>query len=154
VSDALALRAEATLALEALLGGAQPGVRGVGVDLIEVARIDRAVRHYGERFVRRVFTPREADYCAVRPRSSEHYAARWTAKEAASKALGTGLSGDIGWRDFEVITDARGGPEMHLHGGATRAAASAGVGCVILSLAHTGGYALAVALALGDVESA
>lgn len=122
----------------------------IGVDLIEVQRIESAVSCWGDRFLQRVFTPVEIDYCAGRPGS---LAARWAAKEAVSKALGTGwapqaphAAGWIDWKEIEVIRHSSGEPGIRLHGKAQARAADLGVQGWRVSLSHTQSYAVAMVL--------
>jgi len=122
---------------------------GHGVDLVEVARIGRSVERFGDRFLGRVFTPGELAYALGRRRAHEHLAARFAAKEAALKALGTGWSGGVSWTEVEVLRQGPGRPGLALHGRAADVAAAAGVGGWLLSLSHTGTHAMASALALG-----
>ena len=111
----------------------------IGVDLIEVARVGAAVERYGARFLERVFTSEEQRYCAGRPGS---LAARFAAKEAAAKALGTGI-GAVRWREVEVVRDAAGRPALALHGAAESLARERGLGTPLLSLSHTREHAIA-----------
>ena len=124
-------------------------VIGHGVDMIEVARIARMVERHGHRFLERVYTPAEQAYCKDKKRMFEHLAARFAAKEAVLKALGTGWSGGIGWADVEVVHEASGRPRIELHAGAAREARERGVGRVVISLSHTDATAIASAIALG-----
>ena len=119
----------------------------VGVDIIEIARIQRALDDFGERFLRRVYTEREAD--RYRDRISE-LAARFAAKEATSKALGTGIRG-IRWREMEVLPNRRGKPVLILHGAAAQRAEALGLTDFSVSLTHSRGDAMAFVVALqGD----
>ena len=115
----------------------------VGVDLVEISRIDGAVQHHGERFLRRVYTERELAY--ARGRLSA-LAARWAAKEATAKALGTGI-GSVSFCDIEVACDDRGKPALLLHGDAARLASQLNLNRFAVSLSHTGGFALAMVVA-------
>lgn len=117
----------------------------VGVDLIEISRIERVVQRHGQRFLGRVFTPGELDYAAGRPSA---LATRWAAKEATAKALGTGI-GAVRFSEIEVVCDNCGKPELHLHGEAARLAAERGLHCFAVSLSHAGGCALATVVAQG-----
>ncbi len=121
-------------------------IRGVGIDVVEVGRVGRALERHGERFVRRVFRPSEVG-SPVSPRS---LAARFAAKEAVFKALGTGLSGGLRWTDVEVVARAGGAPGLRLHGRAWEAALALGVTRTHLSLTHDGGVAAAVVILEGD----
>ncbi len=111
----------------------------VGVDLIEVARVQLALARHGERFLARVFTPGERLYCADRP---ERLAVRLAAKEAAAKALGTGI-GDVRWIEIEIIGDERGRPSLALHGAAARLSAELGLHTWAVSLSHNRTEAIA-----------
>lgn len=121
---------------------------GIGVDLIEVARIHSAVSHpqTGERFIHRVFTEEEIAYCLARKRSAESFAARFAAKEATFKALGCLLP----WRDVEVLRQPRQAPRLALHGRAEQRAAELGIRRLHLSLTHTEAWALAWVVAEGS----
>jgi holo-[acyl-carrier protein] synthase len=116
----------------------------VGVDMVEISRIEAAVQHYGERFLRRVYTGHELAYAAGRLPT---LATRWAAKEATAKALGTGI-GPMSFRDIEVVCDAHGKPEVRLHGEAERLAAGLGLHRFALSLSHTMDYAVAFVVVL------
>ena len=117
----------------------------VGVDLIEISRIEIVVERYGDRFLERIYTKGELAYAAGRLSA---LAARWAAKEAAAKALGTGI-GQVGFHELEVICDAQGKPELRLHGNAARLAARLNLRQFALSLSHTADYALAFVVAQG-----
>lgn len=118
-------------------------ILGTGVDLAEVDRIRASIQRYGGRFTGRVFTEREAAYAERKANKYERYAARFAAKEAGMKALGTGWSGGIRWRDLEVTNLPSGRPTLTLHGVAHEVAARLGVRAVHLSLTHTAALALA-----------
>ena len=123
-------------------------VRGIGIDVVEVGRIEQALDRWGDAFIARVFTPRE-DERARHPRArSQRLAARFAAKEAVMKALGLGWR-TMAWREIEIRNDALGRPTVILTGGAARAAQQQGVGQIHVSLSHTHQLALASALALG-----
>lgn len=119
-------------------------IRGIGVDLVEVARVKGALERHPA-LVRRLFTEQEAVDAGQGPQRYPRLAARLAAKEAVSKALGTGLSG-FSWRDIEVRRVLGGRPEVHLSGGAEALAASLGVRRIFLSLTHTRDHALAEAV--------
>jgi holo-[acyl-carrier protein] synthase len=124
---------------------------GIGVDLIEVARIAEALHHArtGARFEAKVFTPGEIAYCRRRRNAVESFAARFAAKEAAMKALGRGyLGGGIGWQQIEVVRE-RGRPSILLTGRAKQQADQIGVTCLHLSLTHTAALAVAYVIAEG-----
>lgn len=120
----------------------------VGVDLAEVGRIGAMIDQHEGRFLSRCYTERERAYCDANPkRRAEHYAARFAAKEAALKALGTGWSGGIAWTDVEVVRPPDGAPSIKLGGQALRLATSLGVTGWRLSLTHGAGFAIASAVA-------
>lgn len=114
-----------------------------GVDLIEIDRIAATLQRYGERFLRRIYTPDEIAYCRGR---APNLAARFAAKEAVMKSLGTGYRG-VGWRDVEVIRAPSGAPSPRLHGRARQRAERLGVTEIGISLSHSRGFALAFAVA-------
>ena len=120
-------------------------IGGIGIDACEIARIRRALAGAaGARFRERVFTPSEADYCERGGRARfESYAARFAAKEAAMKALGTGWGQGVGWRDIEVVRDDGGMPSLRVHGAAARIARRRRLGRWHLSLTHTRTTAIA-----------
>ncbi len=120
---------------------------GTGVDIIEVERIRRLVGRYGDRFLRRVYHPSETGYCIGQERYGR-LAARYAAKEAILKAMGTGLRRSR-WHDMEVVRDRLGRPEVRLSGNLAREAAERGIERVVISLSHTREYAVAQALAIG-----
>jgi holo-[acyl-carrier protein] synthase len=118
-------------------------ILGTGVDLAEVHRIRQSVERFGDRFVRRIYTDREIAYVERKANRFERYAARFAAKEAGMKALGTGWRRGIQWKDFEVVNLSSGRPTLLLHGAAEVIAAQAGVKSVHLSLTHTAENSLA-----------
>jgi len=120
-----------------------------GVDLVEVARITEMLDRHGERFLERCFTPAERAYSMGRARRTEHLAARFAAKEAVLKALGTGWRSGIAWTDVEVVVEPSGAPGVALAGRAAEVAAQRGVTGWLLSLSHAGGFAMASAIGLG-----
>lgn len=122
---------------------------GHGIDLVEVARIARLLADHPERFRERCFTPAEQAYAKSSARETEHLAARFAAKEAALKALGTGLRHGIAWTDIEVVNDASGRPTLTLTGEAANTAARLGIRSWAVSLSHTDTMAIASVLALG-----
>ncbi|MGQ9457931.1 MAG: holo-ACP synthase [Anaerolineae bacterium] len=117
----------------------------VGVDVVEVARIERLTRRFGERFLTRIYTEEERTHCRG---DTARLAARWAAKEAIAKALGTGVAG-FRWTDLEVVVDAAGRPEVHLHGAAEVRAWALGLREWAVSLSHTEHLAIAFVVALG-----
>ena len=116
---------------------------GTGVDIVEVARIAEAIERFGERFLTRIFTEPEIRYCKARRNSVERFAARFAAKEAAMKALGTGLRRGISWQHFEVGHLPGGRPTMVFSHAAAQIAAQLGVKHISLSVSHTEQHAIA-----------
>jgi holo-[acyl-carrier protein] synthase len=119
---------------------------GSGVDLCEVARMRNAIERHGRRFVERVFTDREIAYAERKANLYERYAARFAAKEAGMKALGTGWHGGVKWRDFEVTNLPSGRPTLQFHGKAAEYARKLGVQNVSLSITHTAVQAMALVI--------
>jgi holo-[acyl-carrier protein] synthase len=122
---------------------------GTGVDLIEVERIAHSIERYGERFLHRVYTDHEIAYCRGRRVSAESFAARFAAKEAGAKALGTGISRGVTWNEFEVARNLGGRPVLELRGRAALLAKELGVRAISLSLTHTGSLAMATVVMEG-----
>lgn len=117
-------------------------ILGVGVDLIEVARVRRAWARFGERFARRILT--DAERGSLHGDPAAYLAARLAAKEAAFKALGTGWASGVTWRQVEILNTLSGAPEMRFSGAARRHMTERGGGDVHVSLTHTAGHAAAV----------
>src|SRR6202453_1859462 len=116
---------------------------GTGVDIAEVTRIRESIERFGERFLRRIFTDGEIAYCERKAGRFERYAARFAAKEAAMKALGTGWSRGVRWRDIEVASEPSGKPLLRLEGRAREIADRLGVKNISLTISHSGNLALA-----------
>jgi holo-[acyl-carrier protein] synthase len=116
---------------------------GSGIDLVEVQRIQHSLERYGTRFLNRIFTPAEQEYCLRKRASAESFAARFAAKEAAAKALGTGISHGVNWLEIEVVREPGGRPGVAFHGNAARIAARLGVSRAALSLTHIASLAAA-----------
>jgi holo-[acyl-carrier protein] synthase len=125
-------------------------IKGIGVDLAQIPRLRRVVERWNERFLRRVFTDAEIAYCRGRRDPIPHFAARFAAKEATLKALGTGLRMGISWRELEVRRERGQAPVMVLSGRCLDIATAKGAGRVLLSLTHDGDYAIAQAMLVGD----
>ncbi len=121
-------------------------VVGVGVDIVEVARIRNLHETYGDRFLNRVYDPQELTYCLRYKDPYPHLAARWAAKEAVAKALGTGFRNGIRWRSIVTVNLPGGEPVALLSGPAQARARQLNVTKVWLSLSHTGQYAAALAV--------
>ena len=116
---------------------------GTGIDIAEVHRIADSIARFGERFLGRVFTEGEQRYCDSKANRVERYAARFAAKEAAMKALGTGWNHGVRWRDVEVCRQPGGRPTIQFHGKAAEFAQKLGAKNVALSLSHTAEQAIA-----------
>lgn len=123
---------------------------GTGVDISEVARVQRVVERFGNRFLTRVFTPEEVRYCMAKPNAAERLAARFAAKEAAMKAIGTGLHFGVTWQDVEVVRLPGGRPTLRFAGKAAEFAANLGCKHAHLSLTHTNEHAIAFVVLEGD----
>lgn len=116
---------------------------GLGLDIAEIDRIEAAITRHGAAIIERLFTPREAAYCESHRNKFERYAARFAAKEAAMKALGTGWRAGVRWRDIEVVREPSGKPTLHLAGAAGQFAERLGVKNISLTITHSGNLALA-----------
>jgi len=116
---------------------------GSGIDLAEIDRIQRSVERYGQRFLDRVYTASEQAYCLRKRKSAESLAARFAAKEAGAKALGTGISHGVNWLEIEVVREAGGRPTLRFHGRAAECAARLSSVRVALSITHTATLAMA-----------
>lgn len=121
---------------------------GSGIDATEISRIAEAIERYGDRFVHRVFTDEEIAYCRRRRDAAPSFAARFAAKEAAMKALGTGHSRGVFWRDIEVFRHG-GPPQLRFHGGAAMRLQSMGANSSMLTLTHSRDLAIAHVLLVG-----
>jgi holo-[acyl-carrier protein] synthase len=116
---------------------------GTGIDIAEVPRIAESIERFGDRFIQRVFTEGEILYCDSKANRTERYAARFAAKEAAMKALGTGWNHGVRWRDVEVVRKPGGRPTIQFHGKAAEFAARMNAKNVSLSISHTREQAIA-----------
>lgn len=125
-------------------------VLGVGLDFVEVTRIEQAIERQGDNFLHRVFTEKERDYCARIKRPGPHWAARFAAKEAVAKALGTGIGGDFGWLTCGVVHGESGEPLAELDDAGRNLLEKRGISGIALSLTHTTTMAGAVAVLLGE----
>ena len=119
-------------------------VLGLGTDLIETSRVQESMSRFGQRFLERIFTAGEIAYCMRKKNAAESFAARFAAKEAGAKALGTGISRGVSWKELEVRREASGRPVLHLTGRAAELATAMGVRRVKLSLTHSRDLAMAV----------
>ena|SRR5688572_6974831 len=111
-------------------------ITGIGIDVVQNDRIRGSLERFGDRFLNRIYTEREIEYCRKTGQPEIHYAARFAAKEAAFKALGTGWAAGVKWKDVEVVRLQSGKPELHLYGDALAHATSAGAKRFYVSLTH------------------
>lgn len=118
---------------------------GVGIDIVEVRRISRALEG-GDTMAKRVFTPDEIEYCTSRKNRYQHFAGRFASKEAALKALGTGWQGGIRWKDVETVAGQTGRPELRFHGKAKELVDAAGATAALVTITHVTEYAVAVVI--------
>jgi holo-[acyl-carrier protein] synthase len=121
-------------------------ILGIGSDLAQVERIRKSIAQYGDRFLNRVYTERERAYASSKANPAERYAARFAAKEAGMKAIGTGWRRGITWKDFEVVNETSGQPTLRLSGVALEISATMGVEHISISLTHTAETAFAVVI--------
>jgi holo-[acyl-carrier protein] synthase len=121
-------------------------ILGIGTDLTEVARIRQSIARYGDRFLDRLYTERERVYASSRANPAERYAARFAAKEAGMKAIGTGWRHGVTWKDFEVVNERSGRPILVLRGVAREIADRMGVESISISLTHTAEMAYAIVI--------
>jgi len=125
-------------------------ILGIGTDITECLRIARMIERHGELFIARVYTPEEIRYCQSRKQATQHFTGRWAAKEAVLKALGTGWTRGISWRDVEVLNEPGGKPAVLLRDGARRVAQTLGISKVLVTISHCRTHATAYAVALGS----
>lgn len=123
-------------------------VRGVGLDSIEIRRVEKAIERWGEAFLNRLFTPLEIDYCLSKRRAAQHFAARFAVKEAVMKSLGVRI-GSVNWTDIGVENDSSGQPEINLSGRALEISEGLKVSKIYISITHNDSYGLAYAIAVG-----
>jgi holo-[acyl-carrier protein] synthase len=116
---------------------------GSGIDMVEIARIQQSVERFGQRFLDRVYTAAEQAYCLRKRKSAESLAARFAAKEAGAKALGTGISRGVNWLEIEVVREPGGRPALRLHGRAAEIAGKLKVAHAALSITHTADLSMA-----------
>lgn len=121
---------------------------GIGIDVVEVERIGSSIEEFGEKFLQRVFTKAEQDYCYSQKRSSIHFAARFAAKEAIAKAFGTGIGKEITWLDMEITREPSGEPKVLMTGVGKKYAEKMKVVDIKISLTHAEHYAAANAVVL------
>lgn len=121
-------------------------IAGLGVDIVETARIRESMERFGERFKNRLFLPDEQEYCDRMAEPAIHYAGRFAAKESVSKTFGTGIGKHLGWLDIEIVRNEQSGePTIRMHGKGLELLKSRGAEKVLVSLAHTKDYAVATA---------
>jgi len=119
-------------------------ILGIGIDIIDIPRVKRIAEEYGPDFIAKLFSEGEIAYCNSKKTPEINFAARFAAKEALLKALGTGMRAGIDWKDIEVVSDEMGNPSISLTGRAKQLADERGVAAIHLSLSHTADYAAAV----------
>jgi holo-[acyl-carrier protein] synthase len=124
-------------------------ILGIGMDLVETKRIADSITRFGDRFLNRVFLPGEIAYAQSMKFPHLHLAARFAAKEAISKAFGTGIGRELGWRDMEIVREPSGAPRVVLHGRGEIFARERGVETIHVSLSHTADYGAAQAVIVG-----
>jgi len=121
-------------------------ILGIGTDIIEVARVQGSLDRFGERFLKRLLLPNEIAYCQSHNTPGQFVAARFAAKEAISKAFGTGIGAQLGWQDIEICRKDSGEPYVVLHGGGIELLAARGAKQLLITLSHTQNYATATAI--------
>ena len=122
-------------------------IKGIGVDLVEISRIELSIKKYGEQFLQKVFTDLEIRYCSGKAKPSGHFAARFAAKEAVAKALSTGWAGGFRWKDVEVSNDTSGKPSVTLKGELEKTMRGS---AIFLSLSHSETSVVAFAIIEGS----
>jgi holo-[acyl-carrier protein] synthase len=126
------------------------GIAAHGIDMVECARIAEVIDRHGERFLNRVFTPAELEYCRGRKRHIEHLAGRFAAKEAVLKVLGTGWRNGINWTDVEIRNEPSGQPRVRLSGRCRQIADEQRLSMILISISHIGTHAIASAIGVAD----
>ena len=119
-------------------------IYGIGVDLVNIRRMEKVLSRWGTRFMERVFTAREIELCSLRPNSVSALALRFAAKEAFSKAIGLGMRKGIRWRDIEVVHNANGRPDLKVTGKALKVCHEEGIASWFVTLSDESGYGIAV----------
>ncbi len=119
---------------------------GIGIDIIEVSRIERLIHLYGKHFLHRIFTEDERKYCSSKHNSSVHYSGKFAGKESVLKALGTGLSKNIRWKDIEIISEKSGQPYVKIYGNARKILQNLGEVKIHISISHTRKHASAITI--------
>ncbi|MBM2839594.1 MAG: acpS [Bacteroidetes bacterium] len=124
-------------------------VKGIGVDILEIRRIQQSIDGLGAAFLQKIFTPEEIRYCQSKQNTAQHFAARFAAKEAVSKALATGWRGDFAWKDVEVMNDSLGQPHITLYG---RLKDTLAQSSVFVSLSHSESHVVAMVVIEGKTS--
>ena len=124
-------------------------ILGIGIDIVEIKRIEGLLKRYGETFLRRVFLPEEIAYCGSKKYPAQHYAARLAVKEAVFKAFGEGWTEKIGWKDIKVKRSQKGQPAVELLGKGKKLQRELKVAKIMVSLSHADAYSVAQAVTLG-----
>ena len=117
---------------------------GIGIDLVEISRLKRSIERFNERFLKRIYTVRELEYCQQKLIQETHYAVRFAAKEAMVKAVGIGVRNGITWQDIEVVNDDMGKPEIRTYGKCKQIMSILKVNRIHISLSHTENYGIAM----------
>ncbi len=120
---------------------------GIGLDIIEIARIQKMLEKHAERFTHKIFTKNEVKYCQSRPNPGNHFAARFAAKEAVLKSLGTGMAQGINWKDIEIVNESSGRPILYLTGKGKEIFDTLNLKNIHISISHDKVYAIAQAIA-------
>jgi len=126
---------------------------GIGIDIVEISRLQESITRNPERFVKKCFTETEIDFCKPKKNAYEHFAARFAGKEACFKALGTGWDKGIGWLQVETNNDESGKPALRLRGTAAELADTMGISNFVVSISHTKSMAVAVVIAEGKNDT-
>jgi holo-[acyl-carrier protein] synthase len=129
-----------------------PRILGIGTEITECLRIARLIEQHGEQFIDRVYTPAEVRYCQARQQSTQHFAARWAAKQAILKALGVASAKGVAWADVEIRRDAAGRPAVAARGAIKDLVERQGVGEILVTFSHCRTHATAYAIAMGREE--
>lgn len=136
-----------------MMGAVAMNVFGIGIDVVEVGRIASSIGEFGDRFVSKIFTASERQYCELRARPELHFAARFAAKEAVAKALGTGIGKELGWLDMEIVRGENGEPSLLLTGAGKEFCERHHIVEIKISLTHAKEYAAANAVALVSTKN-
>ena len=121
-----------------------------GIDMVDCKRLGEMIDRYGDRFLKRVFTPVEIEYCQGRKRRIEHFAGRFAAKEAVMKVLGTGLRRGVNWTDIEIVNEPSGRPRVTLTGRCREIAEEKNLSEILISISHIATHAIASAVASSE----